>query len=42
MFFGVIYGGTYMGMKKTILIVDDDRMNLVTAQKFLVEEYKVV
>ena len=31
-----------MGMKKTILIVDDDRMNLVTAQKFLVEEYKVV
>ena len=28
--------------KKTILIVDDDRMNLVTAQKFLMEEYKVV
>ncbi|MDE7341720.1 MAG: diguanylate cyclase [Lachnospiraceae bacterium] len=32
----------YMGVKKTILIVDDDRMNLVTAQKFLMEEYKVV
>lgn len=31
-----------MGVKKTILIVDDDRMNLVTAQKFLMEEYKVV
>ncbi|MCI8358410.1 MAG: diguanylate cyclase [Lachnospiraceae bacterium] len=31
-----------MGLKKTILIVDDDRMNLVTAQKFLIEEYKVV
>lgn len=31
-----------MGAKKTILIVDDDRMNLVTAQKFLLEEYKVV
>lgn len=32
----------YMEGKKTILIVDDDRMNLVTAQKFLMEEYKVV
>ena len=31
-----------MGVKKTILIVDVDRMNLVTAQKFLMEEYKVV
>lgn len=31
-----------MGIRKTILIVDDDRMNLVTAQKFLAEEYKVV
>lgn len=31
-----------MGVKKTILIVDDDRMNLVTAQKFLMGEYKVV
>ena len=31
-----------MGVKKTILIVDDDRMNLVQAQKFLMEEYKVV
>ena len=31
-----------MGVKKTILIVDDDRMNLVTAQKFLMEEYKVI
>ena len=31
-----------MGTRKTILIVDDDRMNLVTAQNFLAEEYKVV
>ncbi|MCM1253464.1 MAG: diguanylate cyclase [Clostridium sp.] len=31
-----------MGIRKTILIVDDDRMNLVTAQKFLAQEYKVV
>ncbi len=31
-----------MGTRKTILIVDDDRMNLVTAQKFLSEEYKVI
>ncbi|MDD6810816.1 MAG: diguanylate cyclase [Lachnospiraceae bacterium] len=31
-----------MGTKKTILIVDDDRWNLITAQKLLVEEYKVV
>lgn len=31
-----------MGEKKTILIVDDDRWNLVTAQKLLLEEYKVV
>lgn len=31
-----------MGEKKTILIVDDDRWNLITAQKLLVEEYKVV
>ena len=31
-----------MGTKKIILIVDDDRMNLVTAQDLLVEEYKVV
>lgn len=31
-----------MGTKKIILIVDDDRMNLVTAQNLLVEEYKVV
>ena len=31
-----------MGTRKTILIVDDDRMNLVTAQNFLEEEYKVV
>ncbi len=31
-----------MGVKKTILIVDDDRMNLVTAQQFLTDEYKVV
>lgn len=31
-----------MGVKKTILIVDDDRWNLITAQKLLVEEYKVV
>lgn len=31
-----------MGIRKTVLIVDDDRMNLVTAQKFLAEEYKVV
>ncbi len=27
---------------KTILIVDDDRMNLVTARKLLMEEFKVV
>lgn len=32
----------HMAGKKTILIVDDDRMNLVMAQKFLLEEYKVV
>lgn len=31
-----------MGEKKTILIVDDDRWNLITAQKLLIEEYKVV
>ncbi len=31
-----------MADKKTILIVDDDRWNLVTAQKLLLEEYKVV
>lgn len=31
-----------MGTKKIILIVDDDRMNLVTAQNLLVEEYKVI
>lgn len=31
-----------MGTRKTILIVDDDRMNLVAAQNFLEEEYKVV
>ena len=31
-----------MGEKKTILIVDDDRWNLITAQKLLLEEYKVV
>lgn len=35
-------GLLHMGVKKTVLIVDDDRMNLVTAQKFLMEEYKVV
>ncbi len=31
-----------MGTRRTVLIVDDDRMNLVTAQNFLAEEYKVV
>ena len=31
-----------MGTKKIILIVDDDRMNLVTAQNLLTEEYKIV
>ncbi len=31
-----------MGTKKIVLIVDDDRMNLVTAQNLLTEEYKVV
>ena len=31
-----------MGTRRTVLIVDDDRMNLVTAQSFLAEEYKVV
>lgn len=31
-----------MGTKKIVLIVDDDRMNLVTAQNLLVEEYKVI
>ncbi|MCM1039261.1 MAG: diguanylate cyclase [Ruminococcus sp.] len=31
-----------METKKTILMVDDDRMNLVTAQQLLKEEYKVV
>lgn len=31
-----------MGIKKIVLIVDDDRMNLVTAQNLLVEEYKVI
>ena len=31
-----------MATRKIILIVDDDRMNLVTAQKFLAEEYKVI
>ncbi|MCM1175424.1 MAG: diguanylate cyclase [Blautia sp.] len=31
-----------MEAKKTILIVDDDRMNLAAAQTFLLEEYKVV
>ncbi len=31
-----------MVTKKIILIVDDDRMNLVTAQNLLTEEYKIV
>lgn len=30
------------GMKKTILVVDDDRTNLIIAERLLSEEYKVV
>ncbi len=29
-------------MKKTILMIDDDKMNLATARSFLSDEYKII